>query len=69
LVLVFFKSGTKKTGKKNQAKPCQNQAEPKKLSQNRAKPKKAEPNRFCSKKPNRTKTGRFEPVSVRLWFF
>ena len=24
---------------------------------------------FCPKKPNRTETGRFEPVSIRFWFF
>jgi hypothetical protein len=58
-------------------KPSQNRAKPKKPSQtgkNRAKTEKTELkpekpsqtglNRFCPKKPNRTETGRFDPISV-----
>ena len=53
----FYKSETKKTepNKKNRAKP--------------KKPSQTGLSRFLSKKPNRTETGRFEPVSVRFWFF
>jgi hypothetical protein len=56
----FFKSGTKKTelnpNRKNRAKPEKNLAKPIWTG-------------FCSKKPNRTETGRFEPVSVQFRFF
>jgi len=59
----------KKIGKKtepNRKKPSQNR-------ENRAKTGKTEPNRFepvfALKKPNRTETGRFDPVSVRFRFF
>jgi len=64
----FYKPKTKKT----------------KLNRNRKNRKKTEPNRkkpsqtknqaksvwtdFCPKKPNRTETGRFEPVSVFFYF-
>jgi len=66
-----------RTGKKPEKKPSQNRAKPEKTEpkpsqtepnrKNRAKPKnRARPvwTGFFSKKPNRTETGRFEPVSV-----
>jgi len=56
----FFKPGTKKTelnpNRKNWAKPKKNPVKPIWTG-------------FCSKKPNRTETGRFEPVSVQFRFF
>jgi len=62
----IYKSDIKKT-KLNQTEPKQkNRAKPEK---NRAKPKKPSQTGFCLKKLNRTETGRFEPVSVRFWFF
>jgi len=64
-------------------KPIQNRAKPKKPSQNRKQPSqnrenraktgKTKPNRFepvfALKKPNRTETGRFDPVLVWFRFF
>ena len=70
----FYKQKTKKTepnqnrqktGKKNRAKP----EKPKKPSQNRKKPSQSVWTGFFPKKPNRTETGRFDPVSVRFRFF
>ena len=72
----FYKQKTEKTEpnrnrQKTGKKPEQNRVKPKKPSQNRenrAKTGKTEPNRFepffALKKPNRTETGRFDPVSV-----
>jgi len=67
--------------RKNRAKTepnRKNRAKPKKPNQNRKKPRKPSQNRknrakpvwtgFCPKKPNRTETGRFDPVSVRFFF-
>jgi len=77
----FYNKKTKKTEPnrtepkpiKNQKKTEPNRAKTKKPSQtkkNRAKTGKTEPNLFepvfALKKPNRTETGRFDPVSV--WF-
>jgi len=66
----FYKQKTEKT------EPKQKKTEPNR--KNRAKTEKTEPkpekpsqtglNRFCPKKPNRTETGQFDPVSVRFRF-
>jgi hypothetical protein len=61
----FYKPKTKKT-KPNRTEPKQKKQ--KKPSQTR-KPSQTGLNRFLSKKPNRTETSRFEPVSVFLNFF
>jgi len=57
----------------NRKKPSQNRKKPSQNRENRAKTGKTEPNLFepifSLKKPNRTETGRFDPVSVRFWFF
>jgi len=59
----FYKQKTEKTepnrNRKNGKKPSQTE----KPSQTGFLPKKTKPNR------NRVKTGRFDPVSVRFWFF
>jgi len=59
-------SQTEKT-EPNQKQPSQNRKKPsqnrKKPSQNRAKPV------FALKKPNRTETGQFDPISVRFRYF
>ena len=76
----FYKQKTEKTepnrtetDKKPEKKPSQNRAKPEKPSQTekteKTEPKPEKPsqtglNRFCPKKPNRTETGRFDPVSV-----
>ena len=52
-------SQTEKTEPKRK-KPSQNRKKP---SQNRAKPV------FALKKPNRTETGQFDPISVRFRYF
>jgi len=70
----------KKPSQTGKTEPNQkNRAKPKKPSQNQKKPRKPSQNRknwvkpvwtgFCPKKPNRTETGRFDPVSVRFRFF
>ena len=64
-----------KTGKKpsQTGKTEPNQKNRAKTGKNQAKTGKTEPNRFepvfALKKPNRTGTGRFDPVSVRFRFF
>ena len=58
----FFKPGTGKT-EPNPKKPEKNRAKTEPNRKNRAKPVWTG---FFSKKPNRTETGRFEPVSVFL---
>jgi hypothetical protein len=77
----FYKTETepKPNRKKPEKKPSQTRKKPSQNQKNRAKPEKnraktkktelKKPNQtgFFSKKPNRTKTGRFEPVLV--WFF
>ena len=71
----FYKQKTKKTepnwtetetDKKPEKNPSQTEPNRKKPSQNRAKPVWTG---FCPKKPNRTETSRFDPVSVRFRFF
>ena len=63
-----------KNPKKNRANPSQNWAKPSQTEKTEPKPRKTSQNRknrakpvwtgFCPKKPNRTETGRFDPVSV-----
>jgi hypothetical protein len=73
----FYKQKTKKTEpNRNRKKPSKNRAKPEKLSQTektKPKPEKTEPNQFepvfALKGPNRTETGRFDPVSVWFQFF
>jgi len=78
----FYKQKTEKTEPKpsqtektkpNRKKPSQNRKKPSQNRENRAKTGKTEPNRFepvfALKTPNRTETGRFDPVSVRVRFF
>jgi hypothetical protein len=53
-------------------KTKKNRAKPEKTKPTRAKPKKLSQtglNQFCPKKPNRTETSRFEPVSVQFQIF
>ena len=70
---------TESKPEKNRAKTEPNQKNQAKNRKNRAKIEKTKPNQknrakpvwtgFCPKKPNRTETGRFDPVSVQFWFF
>jgi len=71
----FYKQKTKKTKPnriKTRKKPSQNQKKPSQNRENRAKPENwAKPvwTGSCPKKPNRTETGQFDPVSVQFCFF
>jgi len=67
----FYKQKTEKTepnrNQKNKKKTEPNRKNRAKTGKNRAKPVWTG---FCPKKPNRTKTGRFDPVSIffLIWF-
>jgi hypothetical protein len=59
----FYKSETEKT----ESNPNRKKTEPKPSQTEKTEPKPVWTG-FCSKKPNRTETGRFEPVSVSVFF-
>ena len=77
----FYKQKTEpnQNRQKTEKKPSQTEPKPSQTGKiepnrkNRAKTEKTKPNRFepvfALKKPNRTETGRFDPVSVRFRFF
>jgi hypothetical protein len=72
-LIKLRKKKTEKTelNPNREKKPSQTGKKPSQAKKNRAKPKKTDPSRFepVFVLKNRTETGRFEPVSVRFWFF